>query len=206
MVCRLAVGATRAASGVKRLAERQLPAGRSAGFQPAYTTEVHSPSHTTFHVSARLGTTQLMPRHYFLKTLNDATTRTRGYLPHWELPGATYSVTFRLHGSLPHAVVQHLNDERRRIARAITGGVRPMTGIEEMNLRVAMETRFDDELHTHPAVAHLKHPEIANMVAETLTYFENQRYRLDAGSIMPNHVHTVLAPFEPYRLAGIIHS
>ncbi len=147
-----------------------------------------------------------MPRNYFLKTLNDVTTRTRGYLPHWELPGATYSITFRLHGSLPREAVARLNEERCVLKRMITGNLRPMTAIEEMHLRAQMETRYDDTLHTSHTIEYLSHPDVANVLARTLTHFDNERYRLDAWAIMPNHVHVVLTPFAPYGLAEIIHS
>ncbi|HEV7238099.1 MAG TPA: transposase [Thermoanaerobaculia bacterium] len=147
-----------------------------------------------------------MPRNYFLKTLNEVTTRTRGYIPHWELPGATYSVTFRLDGSLPREVVARLHEERKAVERAITGGVRSLTGIEDMNLRAHMETRYDNALHANTSVAHLSNPDVADLVARTLRFFDNERYRLDAWAIMPNHVHTVLMPFQPHDLATIFHS
>jgi hypothetical protein len=101
-----------------------------------------------------------MPRTYFLKTLNDVQTRTRGSIPHWELAGATYSVTFRLHGSLPTAVVARLHEERRRLERAITGGARPLTGIEDLHLRAQMETLYDEAIHTNVSVAHLSNPDV----------------------------------------------
>lgn len=147
-----------------------------------------------------------MPRNYFLKTLDDVTTRTRGYLPHWELPGATYSVTFRLHGVLPRAAIERLQEERRYIERAITGGVRPLTAVEELDVRGHMEQRYDDAMHTNVCVAHLSDPAIANLVAKVLLHFHNTRYRLEAWAVMPNHVHVVLTPFEPYELADILHS
>ena len=147
-----------------------------------------------------------MPRTYFLKTLNDVTTRTRGYLPHWELPGATYSITFRLHGSLPREVIARLHEERLRLKRMITGGVRPLTAIEDMNLRARMETRYDDALHENDPVVHLSNPAVADLVARTLTFFDGQRYRLNAWAIMPNHVHAVLTPLDPHTLAKIFHS
>jgi REP element-mobilizing transposase RayT len=147
-----------------------------------------------------------MPRTYFLRTLNDVTNRTRGYLPHWELPGATYSVTFRLHGSLPRGVVERLHDERRRIERSITGGVRPLTAIEEVDVRGRMEASYDDAMHTNVSVAHLNNPVLADLVAKALTHFDSQRYRLDAWATMPNHVHVVFTPFEPHTLPKILHS
>jgi len=37
----------------------------------------------------------------------NTTKRTRGYLPHWESPNATYSITFRLADSLPQHYHHH---------------------------------------------------------------------------------------------------
>jgi REP element-mobilizing transposase RayT len=146
-----------------------------------------------------------VPKTYFLKTLGEVTTRTRGYLPHWELAGATYSVTFRVHGSLPAEVVDRLHEERRRIARAIGGG-RPLTAIEEMHLGAYMERRYDDALHDNVSIAPLANRDVADALARTLTFFEGERYRLEAWSIMPNHVHTVCTPLAAHTIANILHS
>jgi putative transposase len=48
--------------------------------------------------------------------------------------------------------------------------------------------------------------EVAQLVADTLRKFDDSRYRLFAWCIMPNHVHSVFQPYEPYRLASILHS
>ena len=42
------------------------------------------------------------------RLLPELRVRSRGYLPHWELEGATYSVTFRLDDSLPAEVLRAL--------------------------------------------------------------------------------------------------
>jgi REP element-mobilizing transposase RayT len=147
-----------------------------------------------------------MPRNFFLKNLSEITTRTRGYIPHWELRGAAYSVTIRLHGSLPREVIARLHEERIRNERAITGGVRPMTGVEDTTLRAHMESRYDEALHTDQSVAFLSDSSVAELVARTLDFFHGERYRLYAWAIMPNHVHIVVAPIEPHTLATILHS
>ena len=43
------------------------------------------------------------------------TKRTRGYLPHWEAEGGSYSVTFRLGDSLPANVLAKLTRQRETI-------------------------------------------------------------------------------------------
>jgi len=62
----------------------------------------------------------------------------------------------------------------------------------------------------------LNNIEIATTIAESLNYREGKVYRLDAFSIMPNHLHMVFAPFPKpvlpgtcptdHSLAAILHS
>ena len=47
-------------------------------------------------------------------------------------------------------------------------------------------------------------PRVAQVVAEALTHFDEQRYRLLAWCVMPNHVHVVFEPEE--RLDKTLHS
>jgi len=148
-----------------------------------------------------------MPRrNFFLQTLTDVHTRSRGYLPHWELEGATYSVTFRLHGSLPASVIANLNEYRRSLTRLITGGMRKLTFLENMDLRARFEHVLDDALHEQTGVAFMNDPAIAELIANPLTYFDGQRYELDAWCVMPNHVHVVFRLLGQSTLARVLHS
>jgi REP element-mobilizing transposase RayT len=148
-----------------------------------------------------------MPRRrFFLQTINDVRARTRGYLPHWELDGATYSVTFRLHDSLPLEVIDRLREERRMRERMITGGLRRLTAFECMDLRAEFEKRIDHELHESTGPACMNDPRVADIVATALTHFDGERYRLDAWCVMPNHVHAIMRPIDHWRLADILHS
>lgn len=52
----------------------------------------------------------------------------------------------------------------------------------------------------------LRQPALAQIVQEALLFFEGQRYLLSAWCVMPNHVHVVVTPLPPYRLAAIVHS
>src|SRR5437899_951104 len=51
---------------------------------------------------------------------------------------------------------------------------------------------------------------VADVVAEALHHRDGKKYRLDAYSIMPNHVHSVFAPLAqnriPASLSSIMHS
>ena len=99
-------------------------------------------------------------------------------LPHWTKIGSAYALTFRLADSLPVHVLAKL-------------------------------TQSDDQdslLDQALGECHLKDYAIATLVAETLKKFNNDRYRLMAWSIMPNHVHVVLQPAAGQSLAAINHS
>ena len=47
---------------------------------------------------------------------------------------------------------------------------------------------------------------MSSVVADTLRYFDQQRYSLDEFVVMPNHVHTLVMPASKGALSGIVHS
>lgn len=108
-------------------------------------------------------------------------------LPHIQPKGATLFVTFRLAGSLPHAVIAQLQ-ERYEADKA---GQPP-----ELRYEAAKRyfSHFDEQLHRSTGPHHLSDPALAQVVAEGLHYRDGRVYRLDAFSIMSNHVHMVFAP------------
>ncbi|MCM2317595.1 MAG: transposase [Thermoanaerobaculia bacterium] len=133
-------------------------------------------------------------------------TRSRGYLPHWELDGSTYSLTFRLADSLPRHVVSALLDERLALVRSITGGPRPPTLIERMEIDRLFGVRLDLQLDAAYGRCELRRPELANIVSSALTFFDGDRYELAAWCVMPNHVHVVMTPADGWRLDTILQS
>lgn len=53
---------------------------------------------------------------------------------------------------------------------------------------------------------HLRNPQIAQLVSNAFTHFNNVRYRLHAWCIMPNHVHVIVEIMPENDLSKIIHS
>jgi REP element-mobilizing transposase RayT len=135
---------------------------------------------------------QLLPTSAYRR----ATIRSRGYLPHWEIEGATYFVTYRLRDALPLSVLERLHYEREAMTRQLTGGIRTPTAIERFTIEEAYAQRVDDELHTERGVSHLRNQQLADAVADNLQHFNRIRYSMFAWCVMPNHVHVV------FRLAG----
>jgi type I restriction enzyme R subunit len=50
----------------------------------------------------------------------------------------------------------------------------------------------------------LKNPIVSSMVEKTLRFFDGQRYSLDRFVIMPNHVHTLILPYNSWELEVIL--
>ncbi len=97
----------------------------------------------------------------------------RGYLPHFDAPGRTQFVTFRLTDGFPEgrrSEWEHLllieNDEERR-------------------------AQLEEYLDRGHGEAWLKLPAIGALVEGALRYFDGQRYELRAWVVMPNHVHVL---------------
>ncbi|MDV7393110.1 transposase, partial [Arthrospira platensis SPKY1] len=52
----------------------------------------------------------------------------------------------------------------------------------------------------------LQDPLHGNTVAQALRHFDHQRYLMASFVVMPNHVHALFRPLEPYGLAKIVQS
>jgi REP element-mobilizing transposase RayT len=97
----------------------------------------------------------------------------RGYLPHRDEPGLTQLVTFRLADSFPDSLRsewEHLlkiEDERER--------------------RKELEVYLD----RGRGECHLRQPEIAKLMENTLKLHHGERYELRGWVVMPNHVHVL---------------
>lgn len=139
---------------------------------------------------------------------------TRGFLPHVKREGARYFVTFRLADSLPKEVLLKYQSERAERLRCFHA---QQDAPRKLGTKVpATETLDDIErdyfrkleayLDRGRGECWLKRPDIADIIAGALRFFANQRYRLDAWVVMPNHVHAVLWPMPNHTLSAIAQS
>jgi hypothetical protein len=134
----------------------------------------------------------------------------RRNLPHIQPLNSALFVTFRLTGSLPEEVFTRMAEERRQIERASKGdALRGRARWGELARRhFAMLESWLDRATIGPTW--LKEARVADLVANALHYRDGKTYRLDAYSIMPNHVHSVFAPLArndlPTPLSSIMHS
>ncbi len=116
----------------------------------------------------------------------------RGYLPHYEGGEIPQSITFRLHDSLPQALLDQWRDELARLPED-----------KRQNER---RKRIDVALDAGYGECWLRDPRIGQLVEDALLHFDGQRYRLHAWVVMPNHVHALVTPLPENSLSSILHS
>jgi len=118
----------------------------------------------------------------------------RRNLPHIQPPGATLFITFRLAGSLPEKVITEWRAEREWLNRLSTNNPSYYEQLAPQFER-AWFSKFErilDGCEFGPLW--LQDDRVAEIVKDSLHYRDGKVFRLDAFSIMPNHVHAVVKP------------
>lgn len=118
----------------------------------------------------------------------------RRNLPHYYPSHAVYFITFRVAGSLPKPVVDHLKKERDQFEAVLLKKFSKKETTEK--LRQSRKFYFGkfDALLDGSSNGHrwLSDSRIANLTAEAIHYRDGKEYDLYAYCIMPNHVHLVI--------------
>ena len=131
--------------------------------------------------------------------------RKPGGLPHWDTRRGIQFVTWRLHDSLPRSVEDELSARKKariaRLERRDTPTPEDLDAIEQ-----AYFDEVDVELDRGFGACYMKDPRIANLVEESLHYFDGDRYRILSHSIMLNHVHVIFRLFGDTVLWDLIES
>ena len=110
----------------------------------------------------------------------------RGYLPHLDLPGRSQFLTFRLFDSMPQEVLDRWRGE----------------ATNDIQFRKKVE-KYLDAGH---GSCWLRHPDVASMVCDSLKFHHGKKYDLESWTLMPNHGHILLTPFDGFHLDEIEHS
>ncbi len=107
-------------------------------------------------------------------------------LPHWLPPGSTLFLTFRLAGTLPAEV----------LARYQTEWIQQDLTVSREETSYARQRRyfgrFDALLAGELGPTWLEQEAVANLVRDSLQYYDGKAYQLNCYCIMPNHVHVLL--------------
>lgn len=120
--------------------------------------------------------------------------RDRGYLPHLELPNSTYFVTFRLAETLPQKIIEELRAERQATLEKAKRQNPKFTDQQQARLKYLESRNIQRYLDKGIGDCRLKEPFVAEMVKQSIHYFDGSRYISHAFCIMPNHLHWLLTP------------
>lgn len=129
-----------------------------------------------------------MTNHNFKPKLDreDYVWHKRGYLPHFDGPQSTQFVTFRLCDSLPKAVVEKW--------------------CSEGSADVVIRKRIEKYLDAGYGECWLRQKQAADVVRDSIKFFDKIKYDLKAWVIMPNHVHILISLYEKVHLPEVLHS
>ena len=135
------------------------------------------------------------------------------HLPHYQPPGATLFVTFRLANSIPAEVRERLLEEANQSKSALERITDRQKRAHEADLaQRRLFGKWDKALDTASnGPFWLRERPIAILVSQGLHHRNGQIYNLDAFCIMPNHVHLVFTPLPKvdgtyHAMSAILHS
>lgn len=124
-------------------------------------------------------------------------------LPHWTREGATYFITFRTADSLPAEAIEKLSAESRLLERKQNW--QKLEPEETLRLSRLKSDGYLKLLDQSYGACILLRDDCAEVVAKALKHYAEVHYRLWAWCVMPNHVHTVVQPFQGFELPKMLH-
>ena len=115
---------------------------------------------------------------------------TRRNLPHWQVAGRSYFVTFRLKGSVPASLYREMLLQRTCLDGAPDTASKNLHREQLRRLEAALDV-------PDPAVAWLRDARLAAMVVDSLAFAEAEwAWHIPSYVVMPNHVHALFAGAE----------
>lgn len=127
-------------------------------------------------------------------------------LPHWVCSSTIYHVVFRLADSIPENKQREWLGERDAILRNAYSLNRDLSDMEIVRLKYLFSEEIEKYLDEGYGSCSLAKKNVGGMVAESLRFFDGERYELHAYCVMPNHVHVIVEPNDSFQLQKIIHS
>ncbi len=124
-------------------------------------------------------------------------------LPHWDQPGGTYFVTFRLADSIPQEHLALWGSER---TSWLATNLPPHTAKQERDYHDRFTARIEAWLDNGEGSCVLRDPAARQVTADALTHFDGTRHWQHAWVVMPNHVHALFSALPPHNVEDIVHS
>lgn len=130
----------------------------------------------------------------------------RRHRPHIHPPGGTLFLTYRLAGSIPKATVREYKAKREWLENQIKQVLKSTNGNDAPESKRWLEriekfkrqwfVRFEEILHrAETGPMWMQNENVAETVAENLHRLDGEACRLDAYTIMSNHVHALFKPY-----------
>ncbi|HZS47349.1 MAG TPA: hypothetical protein VFC63_19925 [Blastocatellia bacterium] len=121
----------------------------------------------------------------------------RRNLPHYQPLGGTFFITTCLTGSIPRSTIDWYLKEKHRFEQQADNLPTSERAKREREIRRRWFSRIESALHKSTSgPIWLKDERVAKIVMDALHFFDGKRYRIDAFTVMPNHLHLVIAPLQ----------
>lgn len=114
----------------------------------------------------------------------------RGYLPHFDSPGAVQHVTYHLADSISREAIRRLHSE--------------IVFLPDSQRDAERRKRLNAWIDSGHGSCALRDPIAAGIIQASFLNFDTQRYRLLAWIVMPNHVHALIEPINGWEVAKIV--
>ena len=128
---------------------------------------------------------------------------TENRLPHWQQKGAVYFITFRLADAVPTRIRNQWENEREAWLRI---HLEPWSEEIEREYHQRFSGAIERWLDAGHGSCLLRQRKCAEVVAETLRYFEGERVVMISSVVMPNHVHALFVQNPEWPLEKLLQS
>jgi hypothetical protein len=125
------------------------------------------------------------------------------HLPHWRQKGATYFVTFRLADALPQTKLRELDRWREHWEREYPP---PHNHQEWEDFARQIIRRTEAWLDEGYGECVFRRLELAQVMADAMLYFQDERCVMSCYTVRPNHVHVAVKPLGELELEYILGS
>ena len=129
--------------------------------------------------------------------------KTEHRLPHWQQNQVPYFVTWRLADSLPQNELALLKAEKEEW---IKNHPDPWDAKTKLEYHKKFFRRVDQWLDAGAGSCVLKQPLMAKIAADSLLFFNGERYDMESFVVMPNHVHALFSLKAEFKLEKILHT
>ena len=126
---------------------------------------------------------------------------TKNHLPHWQQPGVTYLITFRLSDAVPTALRDSWQNEREAWLK---WHPKPWSADTTREYHEQFSAREDQWLDAGHGECILRDPRCRANLEPTLRHFDGERYHHHAWVIMPNHVHVLVSLCATSKLGEVV--